>query len=240
MRRPLNSFYYNGVSSRTYSIVLDRPPVYNAPRRDVASLKVPGRSGELTLDNNRFENIPVPFPISIFRDFAQNADAARQWLCTAPGYHRLEDTYHPGEYRMARYISGLEMDVLLENKAGQATITFDCMPQRWLKRGEEAVWFASPGILYNFTQCVAQPRISVSGSDAGELTINGNAVQLSDLRMGIILDCDIQRALDGAGNPKDSTMTGTFESLYLKPGENTISWSGGINAVSIVPRWWTV
>lgn len=240
MRRPLNRFYFNGVSSRIYNIVLDRPPVYNAPKRDVTSLKVPGRNGALTLDNGRFENIPVAFPVSIVRDFSQNADSARQWLCAAPGYRRLEDSYHPEEYRMARYINGLEIDVLLENKAGKATIIFDCMPQRFLKRGETAVSFSSPGSLYNPTQFDALPRISVYGTGSGSLVVNGNTVQFSSLQRGVVLDCEIMRAVDGTGAAIDSTITGTFSSLTLVPGENTISYSGGINSVKIIPRWWTV
>lgn len=110
---------------------------FNAPERDVSVISIPGRNGDLIIDNGRYKNIKVEYPGFIAKNFQQNARGARSWLTSPLGYKRLEDDYNPDEFRLARFIDGLEFEMLGENEAGETTVTFDCLPQRFLKSGEE-------------------------------------------------------------------------------------------------------
>lgn len=235
----MHEFYLDGVSCRRYCISVSGEGTFNGAERDIETLELPGHSGELTLDNHRFKNIPVPYPAIVLGDFRRNAAAARAWLLSVPGYRRLEDSYHPEEFRLARYHEGLEFKPWAYNRQGEVTITFDCMPQRWLKVGEEVVTLTAAGTLINPTLFEAQPLITVRGSGAGSLIVNGYVVTIDDVGGSVTLNTDICRAYAGTIR-RDQTITGKLERLRLQPGENTVSFTGGITAVEIIPRWWTI
>lgn len=230
-------FLFNGKSSGDYGIYISGGQTFNAPERDVESIEIPGRSGNLTISRNRFKNIQVSYPAFIHRQFSANAAAARAWLLGADSYCRLEDTYHPDQFRMARFNGPLDFDMRFLNYAGETTLTFDCQPQRWMKSGEQALPCVNGGTLYN-AGFPSLPLIKVSGSGAGYLYIGAYTVQILSLDGYVMLDSDTQNAYKDTLN-KNSTISAP-EFPVLEPGDNAVSWSGGVQAVEITPRWWTI
>ena len=95
-------FWFNGRCCSDFGIVPDGMKTYNGPERDIQRVPVLGRNGDLTIDNHRFQNVPIEYKISVCRDFADRADEIRAWLLSSPGYCRLEDTYDPECFRLAR------------------------------------------------------------------------------------------------------------------------------------------
>ena len=136
------AFTFDGEKSTDYGVQILGEGVFNAPEREVEMINIPGRNGAFALDKGRFENIEVTYPANIIADSAADFAAAvsdlRNMLCSRRGYVRLQDDYHPDEYRMAVYKSGLEVDEKVL-RAGEFDITFDCKPQRFLTSGEEPV-----------------------------------------------------------------------------------------------------
>ena len=57
-----NWFIYDGKNSKDYGVYISGMQTYNAPERDVTSLEIPGRNGELTIDNGRYKNINITYP----------------------------------------------------------------------------------------------------------------------------------------------------------------------------------
>lgn len=135
------TFTYNGVNSADYGLYISGDSVYNAPSRVYEMVDIAGRNGQLAIDQGRFENIEVTYPAFIFAEtqteFAQRLRDIRAWLMSPVGYQRLEDTYHPDEFRLGIYKSGLEVEPIFYNKAGRFELIFDCKPQRFLFSGEE-------------------------------------------------------------------------------------------------------
>lgn len=211
--------------------------VWDAPERDVETIEIPGRNGELTIDNGRWHNVTVSYPVFIAPPFRENAAAARAWLCRVPGYRRLEDERYPDVFRKARLTGGVEIAPTTDLRAGRATINFSCAPQRWLKCGEVPVTFTGPGALINPTGYEAQPLVVVYGTGSGSVIIGGSTVAISEIGGSITLDTEIQRAYSGM-TPKDSVVSGTFP--VLGEGTSAISFSGGVTRVEITPRWWTI
>ena len=70
-----------------------------------------GRNGDLIQLGNRFQDVDITYHCGIIRDLAMNFNAFNAKLLTDPGYHRLEDSYHPEYYRMAVFESVLDPDV---------------------------------------------------------------------------------------------------------------------------------
>lgn len=180
---------FDGEMSGDYGLYISGEGAYNAPERDVEMVTIPGRNGALALDHGRFENIEVTYPAGVFgtdeADFADKVGAIRAWLCSKKGYVRLTDEYNPDEFRLAIYKSGLEVSPA-KLIAGEFDLVFQCMPQRFLKAGEDAVTIESSGdTLTNPTLFSARPLLMVSGY--GELTINGNPIEIISQAIGRFL-----------------------------------------------------
>ena len=222
----MTRFYFNGKSCREFGIYVSGSGTFNAPELDVTSYEIPGRNGDLVISNNRYKNIQVVY-----------AAKARAWLLKPEGYCRLSDDYNPHEFRLARFVGPIDFDMRFMNRGGECALAFDCKPQRFLFSGEEKREFEEPSTIWNETAFDAKPLITVYGSGAGQITIGDTTVSFSDISDYVTLDCDIQDAYKGIQN-KNSTMTGSFPVLH--PGENLVTFSGGVTKIEIIPRWWSL
>lgn len=249
----------NGVDLADYGVFISGSGVYNAPERDVKSVSVPGRNGDLTLDNGRYKNVKIKYPAFVVDDFAQNVGGLRDFLASIRGYARLEDTYHPEEYRMGRVSGAFTVKPEDKLRGGKFDLTFDCMPQRWLKSGEERIvsWTApEPGLvgtLLNPTMMTALPllRVELSHASYALITIDGVTIKCTNpegVLYAMCIDCELQeayKALDGSNmNQYLELVDGVFPSFKAGTSEIFIrcnSSSGGVLGsltVDITPRWW--
>lgn len=238
----LHNLIFAGKQSKDYGLFISGGGTYNAPERDVTAISIPGRNGDMVLDNGRWSNISVSYPAFIVHNFRKNAEAVRAWIAGAIGYQRLEDDYHPDFYRLARYSGNIDWDMAALNIAGQTTLTFDCKPQRFLKLGETPIKIESATTLTNNWQ-TSLPLITIWGEGAAGITINGETVQISNIPTNIVLDCDLQNAYSVSGLQNLNNLitlppSGNF--LSLIHGDNEISFSGGVTRIEIIPRWWTL
>ena len=144
---------FNGVSSADYGIQVEHPPEYQTPARDYEVIHIPGRNGDLVIDSGSYQNVSRSYQIAIGdleKDFTSMANAIAEWLNSASGYARLEDSYEPEYYRMAMFQDEITVENILQH-AGRTTINFNCKPQRFLKSGETSLLISAPTTLYNPT-----------------------------------------------------------------------------------------
>lgn len=177
---------FGDVDSADYGIYISGDGVYNAPERAVEFVDVPGRNGAIALDQGRYNNITVTYPAGTFaktqEEFRESLSAFRNAILSQKGYQRLEDTYHPDEYRMGLYSSGLEVSPVAYNKAGEFELVFNCKPQRWLTVGELPIPVDSGDVLQNPTPFDAGPLLEVVGY--GDVSFNGYTVSLDNTLLG--------------------------------------------------------
>ena len=229
---------FNNKSSADCRIQVAHPPGYAYPERDYTITHIPGRNGDIIQDNGCYKNVERTYEVSFDapnEDFATYANAVSAWLHSTTGYARLEDSYEPDYYRMAVYQESNIFENLY-NKAGTATIVFECKPQRFLKTGDNTITIQNSLTIMNPTGFEAYPLFKVTGT-SGVLTVNGNSITFSSIDDFVMLDCELQDAYKENIN-KNSTISGTFP--VLKTGSNTISWTGDISSVTMKPRWWTI
>lgn len=181
-----NSLVFGGVNSADYGIYITGEAVFNAPKRAVETVSVPGRNGDIIIDQGHWENIEVTYPAGTFgmseTEFRTALSDFRNAIISQLGYQRLSDTYHPDEYRMGTYVEGLEVDTKSHNKAGQFNLVFNCKPQRWLTEGETAVTVESGDTLTNPTQYAASPFLTAYGY--GDIKLKGQTISISDGNFG--------------------------------------------------------
>lgn len=200
--RPYKAFTYDGESSLDYGVYLTGEGVFNAPERAVEMIEIPGRNGTYALDQGRFKNITVTYKAGMVdyseTDFADKMSDLRNWLCSKVGYCRLEDDYNPNEYRMAVYMSGIQVDHE-DLQTGEFEITFDCKPQRWLTSGETAVSIANNGTITNPTRFPSSPVVQAWGY--GEIDVGDYPLTIENTVIGDVV------LMDGKSEMKTSPIS---------------------------------
>lgn len=225
---------YDGVSSRDYLAVADGSQSFAAPERSIERVEIPGRNGDLTIDNKRYLNVELVYTLH-FRS-TRRMELYRRAMLSKVDYHRLEDSKRPEEFRLARLV-GFEPTVSgVENRYTELVLTFDCKPQRFLHSGERPIHFETKGATIRNPGMPSKPLIAISGEGAGTVTVGGVTVELKDTFAGLTLDCDTMDAYQLESNKNKDIKAATFPEIPT--GDSTVSWTGGVTAVDITPRWW--
>lgn len=233
---------FNGVSSADFNILVEHPPGYEMPKKDYEVTHIPGRNGDVYIDKGSYQNTTRSYDIAVGdsdRSFISMANMVSEWLHSASGYSRLEDSYEPEYYRMAVYKEENNIQNILDH-AGRTTIQFDCKPQRFLKLGDIEIYVTTEIVLRNPTGFSAKPIIRINGSGSGWLNVGSQSVNIIDINEYVTMDCELQDAYKGVQNcnSKIELVDGIFPKLDA--GETTINFNGGITSVEVIPRWWTL
>lgn len=159
-----SAIYFNGKSSADFGLIVEYYPesVHAARRGEL--IPIPGRNGVIIREDGAYDTYSQTFQIwfrnTLNRDTFQTARDVAEWLLGASGFCRLEDTYEPEHFRLARFVGPLNVETVLKNH-GRATLEFDVQPQRYLKSGETPLTFTggSTTSITNPTQFEARPLL---------------------------------------------------------------------------------
>ena len=231
-----DDFWLDGESACSLGIRLQKEITFSAPSPRVESISIPGRSGNLLIPDGSFENVVGTAEcFCTDKNVTAVMTAVNAWLMRSVEYRRLETLNEPDFYRLARLTRGAELEPRL-NHLNPFTLEFDCKPQKYYKSGEWPLEYTAKNKkLYSPSPFPALPLITITGTGNGTITINGVVITMSECN-GVTLDCESKEAtVNGAS--VNSRISGTYPTLGE---ENTITWSGGITALEIVPRWWTL
>ncbi len=240
---------FGGVSSDEVRLIVQHWPSRIIPTRKYSTAAVPGRSGDLLDMQDAWE--PYSQSYSVFLRGGRRGDvpvlarAAAQWLMSKNGYQRLEDSYEPNCYRLAAYVGPLDIENRL-GRYGTATLSFLCGPQRFLLEGENPITLAASGdALLNPTVFPARPLLKITSSGAGTITVGDITISIVGTAAfsPLCIDCSTGEAytVSSAGfKINRNTCISGLGLPELPAGETAISWTGGVSAVEVVPRWWTL
>lgn len=132
-----SSLVFNGVDlGKECNMFVLGKGAFGAPSRDVTQIHVPGRNGDILIDNGGWNNVDVTYSsCCILSNFRENAAKLRSYLMANPGYHELTDPYNPDEVRYAEFRGPFTPEVFTArgNNAGMFDLTFNCKPQRFLR-----------------------------------------------------------------------------------------------------------
>lgn len=234
-----NYLTFAGRSTHEFGILISGEGTYDSPERNVDKVEVPGHNGDLLFDRGNYKNIPVKYPAFIKLGMPEKARDFFNFAASLVGYQRLEDTYHPYEYRMAKFESKVSVESIgYKNRSGKFDIEFDCKPQRFLKSGEEPVVYTANGIILNRTPHAAKPYIRIYGTGAGTVGIGSETITISSISSYVDIDCEIMDAFKGATNCNQNVSF--TNDIVIPSGEVGISKTGNITRVEITPRWYII
>lgn len=241
----MGEIIYNGKSSREFGLEVETFPEYQSPKRSYEKVHVPGRNGDLIIDTGCWENAVRTYEVSIgsfTRDYFEMANKTLEWLRSATTYARLEDSYEPDYYRLGVFLEEFLLSNLF-NQGGQASISFDCKPQRYLKLGDDPITIDQTSkslTLINPTAFEALPILHVYGTGNGVVNVGGDySITITDIGTQITIDSEIQDAYYGTVNKnKNIIIPNGFPKLAV--GSTSIGYSGGITKVEVIPKWFTL
>lgn len=185
----LSSFTYNGHSSEEFGIRIEKKPVLNRSARKFQSASVPGRNGNIYQLEDAWSEVIQPYEI-----FAGEKEegaavpsftAIMEWLNSAAGYTKLQDTYDPDHYRMAVFVDSTNISSAWHD-FGRATINFRCRPEHYI--AQDPLEVENGDIITNETNHVALPIITIKG--------NGARNEL-DMKTRTLMDGPVQLPAEG-------------------------------------------
>ena len=167
----INHFTFNGTSTAQLGLIVSGVSIFGAGSRKVEKAGIPGRNGDLQIELGGFNNYTVRYTVSITNDFTTTAQQIREWLLESKGYCELTDTYHPDEIRKACFNSDIEFTTTMLYKYGQASIQFDCLPERYLTTNTPITTTATADTTTDTTMSLSTVPTPIN------ISLNGNTTQ---------------------------------------------------------------
>lgn len=242
----MSDFIFNGISAASLGLGIERYPNIPMPRKKITALSIPGRSGDLHVDEGGLENVIVRYEVwwknpSKAYSTGRSAREVARWLYSAPVGARLEDTYDSQIFRTATFVGGVDIEDIM-GRYGRMTLEFSCSPQKWLKSAE--IGFPTPSsgaIINNSTPYPTKPLIRIVGSIGGRLQIGDSGMTLRFPGMDtheFWIDCEEMEAweiVDGQEVPS-SAWVDQLDFLQIMPGQNKIEFPSSFDSVTVWTR----
>ena len=231
-------FIYNDKSSEDFNIKIKTINNLNSPQRSIDKFVIPGRNGELTIDNGNFENFMLTIECYLncpSEDKNVAAKEVKKWLQSDFSYKKLIISDDSEFYYEAYCDTKLDFEYVSENFES-FLISFSCKPLR-KKASDDIITITEPTIINN-PYLPSSPLIKVVGTGDITININNQKLILKGLEDEIEVDCELMNAYKKVDNNivlLNNKMYSDFP--VLEAGENNITFEGNISKIEITSRW---
>lgn len=214
--------WINGVDVADSDIhVLSLPP-YVAPRKRVRRYEIPGRSGELTVEDGSWEETERMAELLYIGD---DPAGATRFLLDAENVRFANE---PDKVYECLVLDGFEVPRTI-NQSHRFNVIFRCGLARELV---PTVLTGTNVVLNNQTNTIAFPRIEVTTTGIVTITTGADTITVTGVTGTLIIDSELGIVKDEAGNAW-GRLTGRLPEI--KPGEiMTIS---SAQSMTIKPNW---
>lgn len=243
----MNQFTFNGESSYDdHDLIITETPSVEIPERDMSFQSVPGRSGDIIIDNGRFKNINVKYKVAALCTMKELPALCRDisgWLYPSgvSKYYELSDTYDSGYFRYAAVAGSVPFDSKLM-QLGEGTLTFNCKPYKYSNIGQvpKSLDAYAQNIVVNTERYFSLPKFRIYANGTVYMYINNKTLKFEDVNEYVDIDAELMKCGKGSENLSGS-MTGAWEDIRLVPGNNTIELDGDdVEFCRLYGRWRTI
>ena len=231
-------FTYKGIRSRDMHLRVLNDITFTSPTRDVKVMQIPGRDGDLIMDNGRFESVirsvPCRLEAPTGTDVEELISQINNWLIDDAGFQTFTWDNDP-DFRYLARVEGNVVSQRLLSHFGNATIRFRLHPIKYLESSMSEQQITSGTNIENPFTIEAKPIVRIVGNGDITVTIGGRSLMLRGVAGGCIVDSETQTIMS-----LDRRVT-LFERMFspfpvLRPGNNSITFSGSGVQVFITPR----
>lgn len=239
-------FEFKGVRSDTLDIYMTQMPVREIAARQLTRTKVAGRSGEVRISDNSYDDIAINISFKLLNPARINAVAA---LLTGSGTLRFSDD---PLYDLDAVIETppTRQSVNYRYDAQTYSVSFVCHPFKKLHTPAANITVTTSGTTAtNPGTAPALPRVTITGSGSFNVTIAGMTMFFHDVTTGVIVDSELGDVLNAAGTLLANN-NASGELFKVAPGQFMVSWvnggfddetetavAGSVTSVVIEPRW---
>ena len=219
--------------------IASTPQIIRAKRK-MTTTPIPGTNREVVNMEDAWECYDQPYTLYVGDGSADSVQTAINNVAQKlykKGWQTLVDDNEPDYFRYAYYQGPFDVENR-DTRLGKFKVSFKCRPERFLVSGNTAVSVATGGTISNPTAFDAKPLIHIVGSGSGTLTIGTATLSFTGIVDYLNVDCEKEDCYRLPAENRNNLMTGTCP--VLKSGSNTVTFTGGITAVSITPRWWII
>lgn len=223
-------FIYNGIDSRQMGLwVTAMPPTIRAPQR-VDTIQIPARNGVLHVSDGSYDNYTRTMECAI-KD-RRSIDEIVAWLqgsgdiifSTEPD--KVYNIYINNQVSLAQMMLTFQ----------KFQVQMDTYPFKYsVNAFNDTIVLTAPTTIFNKGTIYAEPVITIKGTGAITLNINSLQYKISSVNQYVTIDTPLQEVYKGTANANPLYLSDSFPRLEV--GENTISWTGNISQIQIVPNW---
>ena len=225
------SFEFNNETSVSHEIYVQSRQDVPGKERKITYTVVGGKEETISDRNTFYENTEISLECAYRIDPADWNRKRRmigKWLS---GAGELTFSDDPEVYWKVKDIQISKFERPLKKHA-TFTVKFICSPFEYIAEGKE---FRSPKDVYFNPYDLSHPEYKITGEGVCTLTVNGKKMK-ANIGQNLTINTDLMLAYREDGSIMNTSVTGDYEDLYLKPGENSISVSSGFS-LTVKPNW---
>ena len=233
-----NYIIYNGKHSyEDFELLIDHI-ILPSINEVIEEIEIEGRNGTLTERKGYYNNRNITIQCSLkrkiledFEDFSSRLEEVMNWLRV---FNKDLILYlNPNRTYKVKNISLGEIET--DNAIFyNFEAVFTCEPFSYILN-EEMVEITTNNFNYYYKGTVpGEMKLKIYGTGNIQLTINDEVVQINNVTDNVTLDSKLLLCLNSDGTNKSKDMIGNFP--LLEKGINTISWTGNITKIELLPR----
>lgn len=217
---------WNGTDLSTKGIVVEKIPTITKGKKRIETYEVEGKNGLLMIDKGTYDSFIVS--LSCHFNEVNSIDEIKAFL---DGYGTLSID-GTREYE-AIVNNKIDFEEVERSGFRKFPLQFLCNPIAHDINSTEKTISASPTTFEISQTANTYPILTIKGSGDVSITFNNITFYLYGLEAAktYTLDCNAKEIVDQLGNNCSNKMRYNFP--YLKPGENTIAYSGTITQFTI-------
>lgn len=219
----MESFTFNNVKSDSLDIIVKNMPLIGAAQRNIESIAVDGRNGNLHIDNGNY--LSKSYTITCI---AKSKNKIDDIVKTFVGKSKLTLSKYTDRFFYATVKNQIPFSKYL-NYLQEFPIQFEVDPIAYSNE-ETTETLSASGTINVGGNADVSPILVVSG--AGQLTVNGYPLNVTET--GVTIDCELMNCIKNNLSANDKVLLDEFPKLT--PGTNEITLGTGITNVIIKYR----
>lgn len=231
--REMYEIVRNGRKNTSVGVMVSKRPAIPSPEFVFEETEIPGRDGKLYEESENICDITISIPFVFICDpgrWQERFREAKRWLLG-----KEDDRLILGDD--AAYFYKVKHTTINESErrvieSGEFTVDFICGGYQYLEEGtyEHDI----KDVLYN-PYALCHPTYLIIGEGKCTLKVNGKTM-VANVGQNLTINTDLMLAYRTDGAILNTAVSGDYEDMYLREGDNTISHSAGFG-LKVMPNW---
>lgn len=234
----MNDAYYfinqDNESSLAYCIYLEEYPEIEFGQKEYKKTAIAGR-GNVYIPTGAYSDTKIKFTADVNvlgtgHDRMEMYLAARAFLkrSTAISFCESKDYFYK--------IKTVDLGDVEQycDIAGDFLVSLTCEAGIYLRKGLQEYAYTDKVLLYNpYSLC--HPIYLITGEGACNIVVNSKTIS-ANIGQNLTINTDLMLSYRKDGTLQNTSISGDYEDLYLRPGDNTISITDGFE-LKVIPNW---